>query len=266
MKPFPFYFFLAFIAVACGSQPSNAPTIINEKYEPTDEELFAACAELRGIGQYIIGKSTFPTVIKDKEYRAQTSYSVGRENNLYNGHWGNGFWRNPFGKVDELEQARYIEKETKGKIKQLHNMLSFKVGELEFEPFDLAFLNDTLVAVWFYPKDEKAIVGHYLEKYGNGRGKKYHYESKTENLKGEFSLTEKTDEVHIWENESIALEYVNYVDFRSAPNEKTHLDSKHTMLIFSKSRYPVFEELLKEKAKDFEELKKRETEGTLNSL
>ena len=265
MKRIVLFIFVYLVIASCGSQPGNNPTTINETYDPSDEELFVACSDLRGVGQYVIGKSTFSSVIKDKEYRSQKSYDYNRSN-LYNGHWGNSFWRNPFGKVDEMEQARYIEKESKGRVKQLENTFGFKVGELEFDHFDMAFLNDTLVAIWYYPKAETMVVNHYLEKYGNGKGKKYHHETRTKGLNGEVYGTTKHDEVHVWENETVALEYIKTEDFRHLPNQKTHYDGKKTMLLYSKSRYPVYEQLLKEYAKKFEELKKSETEGTLNTL
>ena len=255
-----FMLFVLFV-FACNSQPIT----IDESYNPSQEELFKACIDLKGIGQYVIGKSTFSSVTKDKEFRSQNPYDYNKSN-LYNGHWGNSFWRNPFGKVDEIEQARYIEKETKGRVKQLDNMFGFKVGELEFEHFDMAFLNDTLIAIWYFPKDETTVVGHYLNKYGNGRGKKYHYETRTKGLDGKVYGTIRHDEVHLWENETIALEYTKTEDYRHLPNQKIHYDGKNTMLLFSKSRYPVYEQLLKEYAKSFEDLKKSETEGVLNTL
>ncbi len=259
------FLLLTFIIPSCGSQPENKPTLVDEKYEPSNEELFNACSDLKGIGQYVIGKSTFSSVTKDKEYRSQVVYDYNKSN-LYNGHWGNSFWRNPFGKVNELDQARYIEKETRGKVKQLYIGRSFKVGELEFDPFDMAFLNDTLVAIWYYPKDESTVVNHYLEKYGEGRGKKYHYETRTKDIKGDVYGTEKHDEKHIWENENVALEYVKTVNFSHLPNQKIHYDGKKTMLLYSKSRYSVFEQMLQDYAKQFENTKNEEKEGTLSTL
>ena len=265
MKRLSFFLLLVLITMACGTQPENKPTLIDEKYEPSDEELFAACSDLKGIGQYVIGKSTFSSITKDKEYRSQVSYDYNKSN-LYNGHWGNSFWRNPFGKVSESEQARYIEKETKGKVKQLSVRPSFKVGELEFDPFDLAFLNDTLVAIWYYPKDENTVINHYLEKYGNGKGKKYHFETRTKDIKGDVYGTERHDELHVWANETVALEYINTVNFSHLPNQKIHYDGKKTMLLYSKSRYPVFEQILKEYAKKFEDSKGVAKEETLSTL
>ena len=38
------------ILQACNYE-ADKPEIVNEVYDPTDEELFAACSDLQGIGQ-----------------------------------------------------------------------------------------------------------------------------------------------------------------------------------------------------------------------
>ena len=265
MKHFTIFIVIVMLALSCETQVEK-PIHINEQYNPTEEELFTACSELRGVGQYIIGVTTFSSVSKDKEYRAQNPYDYNRSN-YYNGHWGHSFWARYGSSVnDEMEQSHYIEKEAGNIVKQMSNFGSFKIGELEFDCFDMAFLNDTLVAIWFFPKDEKKVVEHYIEKYGEGRGEKYYYERRTRNLKGEYSGTIKHDEKHIWENDAVALEYIHKEDFQSSPNKQTHFSSFHSMLIYSKSRYPIFEEVLKNTAKQFVDLKEKELNGTLESL
>lgn len=261
------YSALTIIVIACGPQPTISET--DEKYEPTDEELFAACAELKGVGQYIIGKSTFQSVQKDKEFRQNCSGPFDRDNNLYNGHWGNDFWRRKGGDISEtFDERKFIEKDVKGKVKQLYGGLSFKVGELEFDKFDMAFLNDTLVAIWFFPDSDALsdITDHYIEKYGNGRGKLYDYHYSLKHSDGQFTFKSTHDELHVWENENVALEYKNYDNFYKEPDSRGSSYFDRHMIIYSKSRYPVFEQILKDSAAKWESLQKSNKESTLNSL
>ena len=90
MKQIPFCLLLVLAVISCSVQ-ADKPEIIDESYDPTDEELFAACADLQGVGQFIIGKTTFKNALNDKDYKNSSS-SFDRKSNLYNGHWGHDFW------------------------------------------------------------------------------------------------------------------------------------------------------------------------------
>lgn len=265
MKKALFISLLTITVLACGEAPEK--TLIDEKYEPTDDELFEACADLKGIGQYIIGKSTFKSILKDKEFRHNTN-SWDWKNNFFNGHWGNDFWRSSGSSVsNDTEKGNYIEENAK-QIKQLALGMSFKVGELTFDKFDMAFLNDTLVAIWFFPDRNcnTGVINHYLEKYGNGRGKKYDFRLVSKNAKGEVTATRKTDEEHIWENEAVALEYIKKEMFHTEPGYKPSGSFTNTMLLYSKSRYSVFEQILMEYASKWDAKQKSVKEGVLNSM
>lgn len=258
-------FITACIAVACGEAPDV--NTIDEKYEPTDEELYDACAELTGIGQYQIGKTTLSQVLRDKEYRKIKPYDFDRKPNYFNGHWGCDFWNaNGLSVGEQMDKSHFIEKDVKGKVKQLYNGIEFKVGELEFDKFDMAFLNDTLVGIWFMPKEEETILEHYKEKYGNGRGKKYEYTYRLHHSNGEFTIKSNIDEQHVWENKIVALDYSNFELFYSEPGKRPNGIYNESFLIYSKKRYPVFEEILKGSAAKFDEQKSKSKGETLNTL
>lgn len=259
---------LAVLAIQACNYETSKPEIIDEVYEPTDEELFAACADLQGIGQFVIGKSTFKQVLNDKDVKSVTSEFF-RESNLYNGHWGVDFWRSRSeGVATSLDKGNWIKDNSKGKVKQLTlSGYNKKIADLEFDTFDLAFLNDTLVAIWFYPKMELVsdVIGHYKEKYGDGRGHYKYMHTRYKRGDKYYGMTD-TDEARTWENEKVALEYVNKDYFRSEPNIEAKSYFKHTLLLYSKSRYPVFEKELKGLAEQFDNLKDQTKKNALDAL
>ncbi len=265
------YILIAILAIqACGSA-GNKPTVVDEEYNPTDEELFDACAELQGVAQFEIGKTTFRQVLKDKDYLA-CSFSSDRESTFYLGHWGSDFWKYKAGySPDKHEKARWIEKQAKGRIKQIRPWISgLKVAGLEFDVFDMAFLNDTLVGIWFYPKREFAdeIIEHYKEKYGNGRGY-YHYYQLSNTKDGDISnmdVTEKTNEKHVWENEKVALEYKNDEYFHVAPGEQGTGRFDHSYIIYSKNRFPVFEDILNGLSEQYDNNQQQTKKDAIDAL
>jgi hypothetical protein len=267
MKHIHTYLLLVLVVLSCNVQVDK-PETINEVYEPTDEELFAACADLQGIGQFIIGKTTFKNVLNDKDFKNSSS-SFDRETNLYNGHWGYDFWKTKNDDISSgFDKRKWIEKEAKGRIKQLIPQFSgIKIGDLDFDKFDMAFLNDTLVAIYFYPDDkiETDVIDHYKEKYGNGRGH-YKYSSSRVQVGDDVTATTSTDEVRTWANENVALDFNNTEYFHMEPGAKPTGYYEHSLLIYSKSRYPVFEELLKSLSKQYDENMQQSKSNTLNTL
>lgn len=256
-------FAAACIAVACGQAPRI--TTIDEKFEPSDKELYAACAELSGIGQYQIGKTTLSQVLRDKEYRKLKPYDFDHKPNYYNGHWGYEFWKTSGMSIDEqMNKSKFIEKDVRGKVKQLYNSVEFKVGALEFDKFDMAFLHDTLVGIWFKPKD-KDILNHYKEKYGDGRGKNYRY-SYWLNKRNGFIQKEDVDELRTWENQNVALVYKNKVWVRAEPDKRPNYQYDETFFIYSKKRYPVFEEILLGSAAKYDQQNSKSKSETLKTL
>lgn len=258
---------VAMAILSCNEQ-KNKPETIDEKFEPTDEELFAACAELKGVGQFIIGETTFKAAVNDKDYRNCTRASD-RESNLYNGHWGSDFWKtNNDDVTGYFDKEQWIKKESKGKIKQLYpGFGGISIGELKFDKFDMAFLNDTLVAIYFYPerKVEDEVINHYKEKYGNGRGH-YKYYNSVESVGGNLKVTTTTDEKRTWGNEKVALDYLNNRYFHMEPGKEPYGEYDYSLIIYSKNRYKVFEELLKSLSEKYDGLRQDSKSETMNTL
>ena len=260
-------FLILTVVISCNVQV-NKPVIVDEKYEPTDEELFAACADLQGVGQFVIGKTRFKTVINDKDFRS-CSDSFERKSNLYNGHWGFECWRSIRDDIStSLKKARWIEEESKERVKQLRpGYGGIQIGDLKFETFDMAFLNDTLIAIFFYPEREieREVINHLENKYGKGRGYYKYYDSSIK-VGDAMKVTTTKDEKHTWANETVALDYVNESSFHVEPGKQPSSYSKHSLLIYDKSRLPFFEEQLKSLAKQYDEIKQESTNKSLSSL
>ncbi len=267
-----YYTLLVVVAVSCGSDTTVKPTVVDEVFEPTDSDLYESCAELQGVGQFIIGKTTFKQVLADKEFKKVASSYYERQSNIYNGHWGSDFWK---GKNPELvlpgsSKAKWMETKAGKKLKQLPSspFTGLSIGDLKFDPFDMAFLNDTLVAIFFYPEDiiEDEVLSHYKEKYGNGRGKFYSYDLTTSDKNSNLTVNKTLDEKRSWENENVALVYEKHEYFHMEPNREPIGNFKHSMMIYSKKRYPVFEELLLSLSADYDKQALDSKNQTLNSL
>ena len=131
----------------------------------------------------------------------------------------------------------------------------------------MAFLNDTLVAIFFYPEDkiENDIIDHYKQKYGDGKGHYKYYYSRVQ-IGDDITVTTTTDEKRTWANEKIALDYVNKEYFHMEPGSKSTSNFEHTLLIYSKNRYPLFEELLMSLSKQYDENLQKSKSKTLNTL
>jgi len=260
---------VAITVLSCAEQ--NKPETINEIFEPTDQELFAECEDLKGVSQFLIGKTTFKAVLNDKDFKKSTegSYSsYNRQSNLVNGHWEYDFWKTKNdGLGINIDKSKWIEKEAKGRIKQLYLSTGITIGELEFKKFDLAFLNDTLVAISFYPNDkiEADVINHYKDKYGNGRGH-YKYYNSIETVGNDIKATKKTDEKHSWANEEVALDYVKNEYFHMEPGKSSTGFFEKSLLIYSKNRYPVFENLIKTLSNQYDELKQDDKKKAINVL
>ena len=262
------YITLAALTLWACNVEAEKPEVIDQTFDPTDEELFEACADLQGIGQFVIGKTTFKQALNDKDYRGATS-EFDRRTNLYNGHWGNSFWKGLDDNIsNSYDKAKWIEKECKNELKQLCIGISgMKVGDLKFDKFDMAFLNDTLVAIWFYPEDdiEEDIIDHYKEKYGDGRG---HYKYTCSRIKvgDDLTATETTDEARTWANEKVALDYKKDHYFHTEPGSKPVGYYEDSMIIYSSGRYPVFEQRLKDLAKQYDDNRNKDKKDALNAL
>ena len=246
MKRIFFYLLLAIVAVSCTGTP-NKPTVIDETYNPTQEELYAHCTELKGVGDFIIGETTYKQAIHSKIYEGLLGYSV--RNNFYNGYWGVAK------QGAKLDKANWIEEQT-SIIKQVPcPSLHLKIGQIEFHSFDLAFYDDKLAAI-FFKTDNPDLHKHYIEKYGDGKGSYYWYLFNNAPCKNpnQFREIETVKEERSWENENVRLEFHHDEHHEIRPNIETLTSYQNNSwyLLTSKSLFPQFIEELNKQNDAFE--------------
>lgn len=252
---FSVVFVFTFLFNSCMRMPDT--DLVDEQYTPTDEELFLTCADLKGVGKFIIGSSTFKQIVNDPELKKRHYL----KSNLISGYWGFGY--------NKHKHSDWIDKIAGKTVKQLHFSSNVHIGDLEFSEFDMAFLNDTLVAIKFWPfySCENAVINHYKEKYGNGRGRYYSKEKRLYNLGGKcrYYECEKYDE-RVWENETVALKY-KFSDKGKVVGDKVQYSEQNSsLLIYSKTRYEAFEQERDKIKQKLQEKISLEKEETFNSL
>ncbi len=266
-----FFVTILFVAISCANSGIKSPEVISEEYNPSMDSLFLQCQDLKGVSQYHVGRTTYKQVVRDKDFRKSNEYDIytylSPTSNFYNGYWG----KSKFVGINSTDKSSWIEKQCKGKIKQLGSPLSgYKIGDIEFDDFDMAFLNDTLVAVYFKPKSQfkNDILNHFKEKYGNGIGSYYHYRLDNEPCKNRNNLkvTEEKKEKHSWQNEDVIMEYDYSYSFKMGPNTKLHHYESMEYVVYNKKRYPVFVEMLINYSKQYEEQQASKKTQTINSL
>lgn len=246
------------IVLSC-TAPANKPVIVDEKYEPEQEELYARCESLRGIGELVIGETTFNQAIRSNIY--PKGYDLMMRNSFYNGYWGvakNG---------GKYEKGTWIETNSKI-IKQFPcPSLDLKMGQIEMRDFDLAFYDNKLVAIYF-TTDDMSLHKHYIEKYGEGRGSYYSYKLDNEPCEDRDKLESTTTikEERLWENKDVKLEYKRDYHFAMAPNVPTVYKEDSWYLLTSKSLYPLFLKELEKQQAAFDEHQSKSDENALNQF
>ena len=260
MKRVFFYCLLLTALLSC-TNAGNQPKIVDETFAPTQEELYQQCAELKGIGDFVIGETTFQQATRSKIY--DSFYAFRLNNNFYNGYWGVA---NEGGKY---EVSTWIEKQG-ALIKHLPcPSLSIKIGELELTAFDLAFYNNKLAAIYF-KTDSEDLHKHYIDKYGNGRGSYYSYHLDNEPCEDRDKLesTSTKKEERVWENENVKLEYHMNYHFEMGPNIETlrTFQDDSWYLLSSKSLYPQFLEELKKQKDAYRNKQEEKEKESLNQF
>ena len=250
MKKFLFLFLV--IALASCNNVSNASTIVDEKFDPPLDSLYIQCKDLKGLGELLIGQSTYRQVKKDKGITL-SPILFDTYTNFYNGFWGES---------SSMEMAHYVEDNAK-QIKQFH-VGKYKVGELEIDDVDLAFYRDTLVAISFDCSDE--ILKHYITKYGNGKGNNY----RKSYYRGEYGtagyvLESEEYENRMWTNERVKIEYKHYLDYHKTATDQDFY-SKTSCVISSNDRYDDFLSELDKYKKAYKEQKEAKTKASYDSL
>ena len=159
----------------------------NTTFSPTNEELYSQCSELKGLGRFIIGETTYSEI--SKFLRLHSSFTKGR--------WST-----------YEEVASFINHKYR-KIKQI-TIQSDAIPTLDFKhPISLAFYNDTLVAIDINENYHK-IDMLLKQKYGDGKGYiKWTYQIKGKRGIKDYYYEQTKDEYRTWENESISLRYID---------------------------------------------------------
>lgn len=244
---------LAAIILASCNNSGNAPTIVDEKYDPSIDSLYAQCENLKGLGNLQIGKTTYRQALKDKGVKTPPIL-FDTYTNFYNGFWG---------VASDMDMANYVEKNAKA-IKQFCAG-KYHIGEIEIDDVCLAFYRDTLVAVSFNCTDE--ILNMYISKYGNGKGSNYEYTySRGEYGKDNYFFENKQYEERVWENEQVKMEFKRRWEQKNAPNERKKLYSYKSCVISSKTRYEIFLSVLEESKRAYNAEKEMKKQASINAL
>ena len=243
--------------------------VTDEKFEPTDEELFEQCKELKGIGQFVIGQTTFKEALKDKDLNSLEFWDTNNRSNLYNGHWGTSFWHYLGEDSNKYhDKIKWMEKQCSGSIKQLNlwgsgGYKGLVIGGVKFKDFDMAFLDDVLIAIWFFPEESLyPVLNAYKEKYGNGRGSYYWYRYRSPG-NNPSSIREILKDHRVWENERIALKYDAEMHSFITRSNHDYADDR-TLIIYDKEKLPIFESQLKALSKEYNELETKKKEEALS--
>lgn len=246
------FFFFAIALAACNSL-GNAPTIIDEKFDPTLDSLYIQCKDLKGFGDLLIGKVTYRQVRKDKGITL-SPILFDTYTDFYNGFWGESSSR---------ELANYIE-DNATEIKQFQ-IGKYKVGELTIDDVDLAFYRDTLVAISFDCNDK--LLEHYKSKYGSGKGSNYSYTySRGEYGEKGYVFECKEKEDRMWANERVTMKYEHYWDQRTATDERLRVYGSTSCVISSNDRYDDFLNELDKYKKAYKDLKEAKIQASYDSL
>lgn len=215
MKYLPFIAIAIIAVTSCSPYQRDAngkirkPELVNETFQTSKDSMLIKCADLKGFGPFIIGKTTFKKASKESKI-----FPYGANNSFYglSGSWASS--------DDDI--SKKLEKDNR--IKRLKGNHSFNIGELKFHDITLAFYNDTLVAISFDPEYDDQILNYYLGKYGNGNGHKIiqDYFYKDYNKDRYYH-----DIAHTWYNEKVNFSYKEY--FKSGPNIRTFTSNEFLM-------------------------------------
>ena len=255
-----FILFALIFAISC----VNKPIIVNKTFSPEQHELFSQCSGLKGIGDFIVGETTYKQVLRSKLYSGQYIFD-----GFYNGYWGIA---NEIGGFGNHEKANWISKNSPA-IRQIATPIGgVTIGQIQLSRFDLAFYNDILAAIYY--EDEKSLLhNHYIEKYGDGRGTYYSYHQDNEPCRNRMRLYSNSteEERRIWENEKVELLFEHNSHFEMGPNisEKQMISSSYNnswYILSSKALYPRFLEELDRQKKAYDEYKQGKDKESLNQF
>lgn len=246
-------------------------TLIDETYSPSQDSLYAACADLTGFGPFAIDKMTYKQYLNSKDI---TVGSYSRTPSFYSGHWGQGTFKDSDTRFD---LSRHLIKKGFKQVDFATTGCEFVVGDVKMDKIEAVFWNDILVGIYVditydhYGNHTNKLLEHYIEKYGNGQGKKYYYDSTnwTEQRAKSNTVSAKTDktEDHLWSNGKVSIQYherefheviQGKIDARSMINSKYYL--------ITGTRYQEFMDALDAEVKAYFSAKEKQNSDALSNF
>lgn len=234
----------------------EAPEIISEKYETSTDSLYIKCSDLKGLGSLHIGNTLY------KHLRRDTCITIDKllhlKSDFYGGYWG----------VNNFDIEKYIHKNKKIKQVRVSNLAHpYIIGNLEFDEMDLAFLNDTLVAISI-GSDFYKIEDFFVDKYGVGQGfHEFYCKSKGEWGDKNYFIEKKEHKHRVWANEKVKLEKKYDMKSKVVNNEVVYsFKGDDYCLITSQTRYDEFLRILKESKSEYWKLQSAQTKKSYEML
>lgn len=248
---------LVMLLILLSSCEGYKPEVKNEVFDISTDSLYLRCADLRGLGSLHIGETRYKDLKKDKGLTTDFKYI---EPDYFFGNWG----------TKNHEMSSYIKKNA-ASIKQIEiGTLShpYKIGEYKLEDTQLAFLNDTLVAISLGSHDYYTIKEALIQKYGDGQGfYRWYLLTNGKYGKDNLSLEKKEEEVRVWENEKVKFERQYYWSSKIVNKKEVipTVENEHC-LIYSKNRYSEFEKLLNDAKESYKQEKAKKRDESVNLL
>lgn len=240
------------VMVGCGETRE-----ISEKFEISEDSLYVQCTELKGLGNLHIGKTVLKDLFTDK---GVTICKESLKSNFHGGYWGVD--------VGNYDLGRHLDKSEQIKQVQVGRYAyPYKVGEIEFETMELAFLNDTLVGISI-GGDFYKIREHMIEKFGNGKGYySFFCKSRGKNGESNFFMEKHEHEHRIWANKNVKLEKRYDWDSKVVRNKDVYSKKGDDYcLITSQTRYDEFLQILKQNKLDYKNQKNIKIKESYNML
>lgn len=271
--PFSIILCILFTAVSFSACSNIKPkvTIIDETYAPSQDSLYTACANITGFGPFAIDKMTFKQYLNSEDIKVST-YS--RTPSFYNGHWSQAHNSDS---DTRFELSRHLVKKGFKQVEFASTGCEFVAGDVKMDKIDAVFWDDILVGIFvdvtydFLGNNYNKLLEHYIEKYGNGQGKKYCYESTdwTEQRAKKNIVSAKTDitEEHLWSNGKVSIQYMGREYFeinRGKMNTDAMFNNKYYLI--TGTRYKDFEEALDSEVRAFLATKEQQNSDALSNF
>ena len=246
-------------------------TVINESYVPSQDSLYAACADITGFGPFTIDKMTYKQYLNSKDI---TIDRILRSPSFYNGHWAQGTMKDSEVRFD---LSRHLVNKGFKQVEFASSGSKFVVGDIKMDKIDAVFWHDVLVGLFVdvtydhFENHTSKLLEHYIEKYGNGDGKKYCYESTdwTEQRARANTVSGKTDktEDHLWSNGKVTIQYHErefYEIIQGKINMRSMQDSKYYLI--TGTRYQEFMDALDAEVKAYFADKEQQNSNALSNF